>query len=259
VGVSILQSGFLFTGKTLQPSLNKLSPVRGAKRLFSRRSLVKLGVSIAKILILGSVAVWTVVDDVKKLMTLPWLDDPGQVVRLVRAVLFLVLDLGLKIGAVLLVLALIDYAYQRWQRIQDLRMTKQEVKDELRRMEGDPLMRSRRRQVQQQLAIQRMRRDVPGADVVVTNPTELAVALKYDAETMTAPRVVAKGAGYVARRIREIAVTHGVPIVERKPLAQALFRTCEVGDEIPPKLYRAVAEILAYVYELEGRRPARAV
>ena len=253
LGVSILQTGFLLTAKPLQPSLNKLSPLRGLKRLFSRKNLVKLVVSFAKIGILGAVAVWTVYDDVRKLMVLPEL----EMLAMVNVVLELILDLGFKIGAVLLILAILDFAFQKWQRTQDLKMTKQEVKDELRRMEGDPQIRARRRRIQAQVAFQRMQAEVPGSDVVVTNPTELAIALKYESATMHAPRVVAKGAGYVARRIREIAVEAGVPIVERKPLAQALFRTCEVGDEVPPHLYRAVAEILAYVYELSGRRPAR--
>jgi len=257
LAATLLQTGLLFTTKPLTPSLNKISPLRGLKRLFSRKNLVKLAISIGKIAILGSVAAWTVADDIAKLLVLPHLDKPMEVTTMVARVLELILDLGLKIGAVLLVLAIIDFIYQKWQRTVDLKMSKQEVKDELRRMEGDPLIRSRRRRVQMQVAIQRMKKDVPGADVVVTNPTELAVALKYDAATMSAPRVVAKGAGYVAKRIREIAIEAGVPIVERKPLAQALFRGCEVGDEVPPQLYRAVAEILAYVYELSGRHPAR--
>lgn len=253
LGVSILQTGFLMTTKPLQPSLNKISPLKGLKRMFSRKSLVKLVISIGKISILGTVAVWTVVEDIRKLMILPYLAMPVMVSH----ILDLILDLGLKICIALMILAILDWAYQKWQRTQDLKMSKQEVKDEMRRMEGDPQIRARRRRVQMQVAAQRMQAEVPGADVVVTNPTQLAIALKYDSTEMRAPRVVAKGAGHMARRIREIAIEAGVPLVERKPLAQALFRSCEVGDEVPPQLYKAVAEILAYVYELSGRQPAR--
>jgi flagellar biosynthetic protein FlhB len=152
-----------------------------------------------------------------------------------------------------LVLAIIDYAWQRWKHEQDLKMTKQEIKEEFRRMEGDPMLKQRRRQVQQQLAQQRMRYDVPKADVIITNPTELAIAIKYDADAMAAPRVVAKGQGYMAAMIRQIAAEHGVPIVERKPLARALYKTVEVGQEIPREFYKAIAEVLAYVYEITQR------
>jgi flagellar biosynthetic protein FlhB len=166
--------------------------------------------------------------------------------------------LGLRLAVVLLVLALLDFGWQKLQTWQDLRMTKEEVKEELKRMEGDPLMRQRRRAVARQLAAQRMSQAVPQADVVVTNPTELAIALKYDHANMPAPKVVAKGAGFIAQRIREIAQEHGVPIIERKPLAQALYKSCEVGDFIPPQLYQAVAEVLAYVFELAGKGFRRA-
>jgi flagellar biosynthetic protein FlhB len=167
-------------------------------------------------------------------------------------------SIAIRIGLVLLILAIIDYAYQRWRNERQLKMTKQEVKDEMRRMEGDPQIKQRRRQIAMHAARERMKKDVPTADVVVTNPTEFAVALKYDAAAMHAPRVVAKGQGLMAQRIREIAIAHGVPILERKPLARALFKLCEVGQEIPEDFYSAVAEILAYVYELTGksRRPA---
>ena len=142
-------------------------------------------------------------------------------------------------------LAIIDYAWQRWRREQQLKMTKQEVKEEMRRMEGDPLIKQRRRQIALQRIKQRIQQDVPKADVIVTNPTEFAVALKYDAATMHVPRVIAKGQGPMAKRIRELAIAHGVPILERKPLARALFKLVEVGQEIPEQFYSAVAEILA--------------
>jgi flagellar biosynthetic protein FlhB len=161
--------------------------------------------------------------------------------------------LGLRLALVLLFLAILDFGYQRYKTTQELKMTKEEVKDELRSMEGDPKLRQRRRQIQMEMTLQRIRTAVPKADVVITNPTEFAVAIQYDAETMLAPKVTAKGADHMARRIRELAIEHGVPIVERKPLAQALYRTVDVGQEIPAQFYKAIAEILAYVYELSGK------
>jgi flagellar biosynthetic protein FlhB len=153
----------------------------------------------------------------------------------------------------LFVLAILDYIYQRYRIEKSLKMSKQEVKDEMRRMEGDPKIKQRRRQIALQRVMQRIKKDVPTADVVVTNPTHFAVALQYDSKTMHAPKVVAKGQDLIAMRIREIAVASGVPILERKPLARALYKMCNVGQEIPEEFYSTVAEILAYVYELSGK------
>jgi flagellar biosynthetic protein FlhB len=161
--------------------------------------------------------------------------------------------LMLRLALVLLILGLIDYFYQRHKVEKQLRMSKQEIKDELKRMEGDPLVKHRRRQVQAKLAMQRIAIDVPRSDVVVTNPTEYAVALKYDEATMHAPRVLAKGKDLLALRIRQIAQQYGIILVQRPPLARGLYTACDVGDEIPPAYYRAVAEVLAYVYQLSGR------
>ena len=166
----------------------------------------------------------------------------------------LMYQLGINVGVALLILALLDFVWQRYRHERDLRMTKEEVKDELRSMEGDPLIKRRRREVQFQLSMQRLRKDVPSADVVVTNPTHVAVAIRYDLETMAAPKVVAKGADYLALRIRQLAGEFGVPIVSRPPLARALYESVEVGSYVPERLYRAIAEILAYVYELTGKR-----
>jgi flagellar biosynthetic protein FlhB len=160
----------------------------------------------------------------------------------------------LRASVAILVLAILDYGFQRWVFERDLRMTKSELKEELRRMEGDPRMKERRRKVQQQIAYQRMMRDVPKASVVVTNPTQIAVAIRYDDSEMAAPRVVAKGEGYIAQRIREVAMENGVPVVERRELARALYGAVEIGQEIPPQFYKTVAELLAYVYRLTGSR-----
>ncbi len=158
-----------------------------------------------------------------------------------------------KIGVALFILAILEYAFQKWKHEQDLKMTSQEVREEMRNLEGDPQIAARRRAVQRQLALNRMGEAVPNADVVITNPTELAVAIKYKPEKMVAPVVVAKGAGVLAKRIRRLALEHGIPIVEKKPLAQALYREVEVDQAIPQDKYAAVAEILAYVYQLKGK------
>ncbi|MBN1846406.1 MAG: flagellar biosynthesis protein FlhB [Sedimentisphaerales bacterium] len=247
--VNLAQVGFVFSAQPITPSLDKLSPLKGFSRLFSRRTAIRFVMSLAKIIVIAAVAFVTIRSYLPRLLQLAEL----SFARVITAGASLVFLLGLRLAAVLVILALIDYAFQRRQWTQDLRMTKQEVKEELKRMEGDPLMRQRRLQVARQLAAQRMSQAVPKADVVITNPTELAIALKYDHEQMHAPKVVAKGAGFIAQRIRDIATEHGVPIVERKPLAQAMYKACEVGDYIPPELYKAVAEVLAYVFELAGK------
>ena len=165
----------------------------------------------------------------------------------------IILWTSIKIGVALLILALLDYAFQRWKHEQDIKMTSQEVREEMKNLEGDPQIAARRRVVQRQLALNRINQSVPQADVVVTNPTELAVAIQYDPKTMAAPIVVAKGAGVIAKRIRKLALEHGIPIVEKKPLAQALYREVNIDQPIPQDKYAAVAEILAYVYQLNGK------
>ncbi|CAN0373485.1 unnamed protein product, partial [Ectocarpus sp. 4 AP-2014] len=160
-------------------------------------------------------------------------------------------------GAALLILALADLAFQRWKHEQDLKMTAQEMKEEMKNLQGDPEIAARRRQVQRQMAQARIGTDVPKADVVVTNPTELAVALQYDPDTMAAPVVLAKGAGVLAQRIRRLALENSVPIVERKPLAQLLYKEVDVNHPVPSDSYAAVAEVLAYVYQLKGKKPPR--
>ncbi len=246
---SFAQVGVLFTFTPMKPSLDKLNPINGLKRMFSGRSFVHLVMGIAKMSLLGLVAYATLRGRVSMLARTSGL-DPAPMVAVAAELVF---TLGIRLAIVLLVLAVLDFIYQRWRTERDLRMTKEEVKEELKRMDGDPLIKRRRREVQLQLMLQRIRSAVPKADVVITNPTELAIAIEYDADTMTAPKVTAKGADFVARRIRELAVEHGIPIVERKPLAQALYKSVEVGQEVPAQFYKAVAEILAYVYELAGK------
>jgi flagellar biosynthetic protein FlhB len=248
---NVAQFGFVLSGHALTPKLSKLNPVSGLKRLFSLRSLVELIKSLLKIVLIGGVAFVVVQKELQVIPTLPH--------QSVFDILFFVGRVAFKIffyvTVVLLVLAGLDYAYQRWEHERELKMTRQEVKDELKQTEGDPRVKARIRSIQMETARKRMLEAVPDADVVITNPTHLAVALQFDADTMAAPCVVAKGAGSVAERIRKIAAEHAIPVVENKPLAQTLFKTVDIGGSIPVELYRAVAEILAYVYRLKGFHP----
>jgi flagellar biosynthetic protein FlhB len=249
----LFQVGFLFTGHPLIPTLNKLNPINGIQRLFSIRSVMLAMVNFGKLLLVGLVAYMTMsgrADAIVHLFMFPLHEG----FALGASLMF---ELTMWMGAALLILALLDFAWQRYRHEKDLRMTKEEVKDELRSMEGDPQLKRRRKEVQLRLAMQRLRRDVPTADVIVTNPTHVAVAIRYDAETMPAPKVIAKGADLVAMRIRQIAIEFGVPIVQRPPMARAMYESVEVGEQIPERLYQAMAEILAFVYELEGKSPAR--
>ena len=253
--VLYVQVGPLFTTKPLELKLSKLNPISGLKRLFGLSSLVKLGMSLLKTFFVAWVAYATLSKELGAIVGSSGLAQMSMLGLGAR----LVYSLSLRVGVVLLILALLDYAYQRWKHTDGLKMTKQEIKEELRQMEGDPIIKRRQRRVQMELAIQRIRSAVPKADVVVTNPTELAIALRYNSETMSAPKVVAKGRGFLARRIREIAIEAGVPIVQRKALAQAMYKMVEVGQEIPPQFYKTIAEILSFVYELAGKGRRRAV
>lgn len=249
VVTNYLQVGWLITFKPITPSLDRLNPLTGLGRMFNARAFVHLVMGVLKMAVLVVVTWWTLSGRIGLLAS-----ASGMSHLTVAAVAAdLLFTLGLRLAIVLLILALTDYAYQRYRTEKDLRMTKEEVREELKRMEGDPKIKARRRQVQMQMALQHIRSAVPKADVVVTNPTEFAVALRYDGQVMQAPKVTAKGTDFLAMKIREIAIANGVPIVERPPLARALYREVEVGQEIPADLYKAVAEVLAYVYELAGR------
>ena len=213
------------------PKFDKLSPIKGFQNLFSIRSLVKFAMSLSKVFVVLLVASIVIYLDMEKILGLAYL--PTE--QMVAAGASLVYWLGLKIAAVLIIIAILDFAYQKWQFTEDQKMTKEEVKEEMKRMEGDPLVKQRRAKVARQLAMQRMGQAVPNADVVVTNPTHFSIALKYD-DSMAAPKVVAKGADMMAMRIRQLAIANDVPIVERPPLARALYRHVEVGQEIPREI-----------------------
>jgi len=246
------QTGLMVSLDPVRPKLDKLNPVSGVKKLFGLRNVVKTGVNLGKLIVVLAVSVVVIQANLVEIVALPSLSMLAGLYGMGRIILELLAWLLL----LLLVLAVIDLIYQRWQHKKDLRMTKQEVKDERRSMEGDPEVKKRRFQMAQQIAVQRIQSSVPNADVVVTNPTHFAVALRYDTDTMAAPRVVAKGVDYMALRIRQVAAAHRVTIVERPPLARALYWGVEVGREVPPEHYEAVAEILAYVYKLEGKTVA---
>jgi flagellar biosynthetic protein FlhB len=247
--VNVGQVGILFLPQKLLPELNRVSPAKGFARLFSLSNVVRFGFGLFKVTVVVAVALWCVYAEHTTILSLA----TRPVDEVAAAVASILLVTCLKIGIALLILAIFDYAYQRWKHEQDLRMTTQEVREELKTLQGDPQVAARRRQVQRELVLHRIQSSVPQADVVVTNPTELAIAIKYDPQEMEAPIVVAKGAGFMAQRIRRLALENGIPVLERKPLAQALFRDVEINQPIPTAQYAAVAEILRYVYQLKGK------
>ncbi len=249
IGVNMLQVGLLFLPEKLVPDLTRLDPLRGIRRLFSLSNAVRLALSIFKVLVIGTVAFVSLYQQRNAILGLTGMSVP-EIAQFLIQILFWT---AAKIGLALLILAVLDYAFQRWKHEQDIKMTPREVREEMKNLEGNPQVIARRRHVQRQLALNRLSDAVPKADVVVTNPTELAVAIQYEPETMAAPVVVAKGAGVLAQRIRRLALQHGIPIVEKKPLAQALYREVDVNRPIPEDKYAAVAEVLAYVYQLQGK------
>lgn len=252
LAISLGQVGFMINEEALQPKFSRLNPLPGLKRLVSKRSLFELVKGILKIGIVGYVSYLTIAPEMSMVSQLAdvSISDTFEYIGI------MMFRVGLNTALVLLVLAIIDYAYQRWEWQNGIKMTKQEVKEESKQTEGDPQVRSRVRSLQRDMARRRMMDQVPEADVVITNPTHYAIAVKYDLEAMAAPMVIAKGQNLIAQRIKELALEAGIPLVENKPLAQTLFKAVEVGGEIPQDLYRAVAEVLAYVYRLKGRSMA---
>lgn len=249
---NLAQTGFLFTAEPLRPKFDKLNPLSGLRRLFSPQSLAELLKAVVKFAIVGYAA-WSVIRG-----QIPFL--PQIIEKTPEEIVFYFLRVGgsilLRCGLLLLLLAAGDYVFQRWSWEKSIRMTKEEVKEEFRQQEGDPAVKSRIRSLQREKARRRILREVPRADVVITNPTHFAVALGYDRGSAAAPRVLVKGADLMALRIREVARESGVPVVERPPLARALYSGVEEGREIPFGMYQAVAEVLAYVYRLRDRNQA---
>ncbi|MCK4967159.1 flagellar biosynthesis protein FlhB [bacterium] len=257
VGVGLLinfgQVGVYFTHEPMMPKWNKINPLAGFKRVFaSKKALVELVKGITKIVVVGYIGYSTVRGVIQDYVIL--LDkDVYSIFAFIADASFTV---GLKISIALLLLSLFDFMFQRYDHEQNIKMTKHEVREELKQMEGDPLIKARVKSIQREMARQRMMGNVPEADVVITNPTKLAIALKYDPKEMSAPTIVAKGARLIAEKIKKMAREYNIPVVENKPLAQALYKSCEVGDEVPEQLFQAVAEILAYIYRLKKKQVA---
>ena len=249
LAANLVQVGFLFSTKALTPKMSRINPLSGLKRMFSLHTLFELAKAILKVAVVGVVAYQKYQAAIGSFARTAW-QSP---IDAARDLLLLITDIGLAMGVALLILAALDYLYQWWKYEKDLMMSKYEVKLEYRQQEGDPQVKGRIKQKQRQMATMRMMQAVPEADVVITNPTHYAVALKYDEALASAPLVTAKGQDYVAMKIKEIAKEHGVEIVENKPVAQALYAACDLGAEVPLELYQAVAEILAYVYKLKRK------
>jgi flagellar biosynthetic protein FlhB len=243
------QVGLLFTGKPLAPEWSRVNPLSGLKQLFALRSLTELIKSILKVGVVGLVAYLVIERELPGLRVLVFA-DPSQLIPVLGGA---VMRLTGWVLALLLLLAAADVTFQRWDLSRRLKMSVQDVREEMKQSEGDPLLKRRQRNAQMDTAYNRMISDLPRADVVVANPVHLAVALQYDQSRMRAPRVIAKGRRLVAQRIKDIARENGIPVIEDKPLARSLFKACAVGDEIPGDLYRAVAELLAFVFRLKRR------
>ena len=247
----LIQTGFIFSGEQLKPKLERISPIEGAKRLFSRRSLADFAKNLAKLGVVGTVAVmvlWPMANDAARLIGL----DQSAILGLMQHDSMRLL---IALLAIMALIAALDYLYQYFEHIRRLRMSRRELREELKQSEGDPLIKSRIRQLRMERARRRMMAQVPKADVVITNPTHFAVALKYEVGKMAAPVLIAKGADTVAFKIRELAEANKIPVVENPPLARSLFAAVDLDEEIPAEHYKAVAEVIGYVMRLRGNRP----
>ena len=253
IAINLFQVGFMISEEAIGFKLDKLNPINGFGRIFSKRSLVELFKSLFKILVIGFFLYLYLKDEIPFMPYFIYYDLTHSLVEIADKIF----TMSFQVIAVIMVLAIADYAYQSWQTTQDLMMTKQEVKDEFKQMEGDPQVKGKRRQKQREMAMSRMMQEVPKADVIVTNPTHLAVALMYQTG-MVAPVVLAKGQDLTAERIKSVARENKIPIIENKPLARALYESVEVGGSVPHELYKAVAEILAHVYKLKNKNVSRA-
>ncbi len=246
----VVQNGFIVSAESLKPSLDKISPMAGVKRMFSMKSLAEFAKGILKLAIVGSVAAAVVMPELSAIETISGIGAADLVHRITD----LASSLLIAVLSVMTVIAAADLIYQRWEHQKKLRMSRQDMKDEYKQTEGDPIIKQRLRQIRADRARRRMIAEVPKADVIITNPTHFAVALKYDQSSMGAPTVIAKGADRAALRIREVAKENGVPIMENPPLARALYASVGLDEEVPEEHYRAVAEVITYVWKLKGRR-----
>jgi flagellar biosynthetic protein FlhB len=248
-GAGYLQFGLILSSEGLMPSLEKISPLAGLKRIFSMRSLSDFLKGLLKIVLVGAIVYAVITPSVGELHRLIGM----EVIQLLGVITGLLNRLLFTVFAAMVVITLLDVMYQRYEHIKKLRMSRQEIKDEMRESEGDPIVKGRLRQLRMERARKRMMAEVPKADVVVTNPTHYAVALKYDAQ-MASPKVVAKGVDQVAQKIREIAAENDVPVVENPPLARGLYAAVDLDQEITPEFYKAVAEVIGYIYRMKRRK-----
>lgn len=247
---NLLQVGFMFSLEAMTPKFSRINPLEGFKRLFSGRALFDLVKATAKVGLASYLAYDLLLQKQETLMLL----SSTNLQTAFSVLLEIGYDVGIKIGSALLVIAVLDYAYQRWQFEKSLRMSREDIKEEIKSTEGNMQIKARIRQQQRLMAQRRMMQAVPKADVVITNPTHLAIALQYDSLTMRAPTVVAKGERIMAERIKKVARENGVPVVEDKPLARAIYQSAEIGMEVPATMFQAVAELLAYIYSLKKRK-----
>ncbi|MCO7125981.1 flagellar biosynthesis protein FlhB [Sporolactobacillus shoreicorticis] len=245
----IFQVGFLFLPDSLMFKSERISLLKGLKRTYSLRAIVELLKSMLKIIFVGMITfviLWMNRQSIAQSASQPLTES-------VRTLSQIMLNMGIAVSIALIALSLLDYLYQKYDYEKNMRMSKQDIKDEFKTIEGNPQIKSKIKERQKQMALNRMMQEVPNADVIITNPTHFAVALQYDAKEMNAPKVIAKGADLIALRIKEIAKENQIVIVEKKPLARALYHHLEIGDSIPEEFFKAVAEILAYVYRLKGK------
>ena len=249
LAINIFQVGFHISAKPIQPDLKRFNIIKGFGRLLSIRSMVELIKSILKLTIIGCIVYGVIRHESQTFLHMHHWEVSAILVYMLKVIF----KIFMWIIMVMLLVAVADYAFQRRQFENRLKMTKQEVKDEMKQTEGDPLVKSRIKSIQIQAARKRMMQAIPEADVVVTNPTHLALAIRYEPGSMGAPQVVAKGAGHVAERIKQLASEHGIPVIENKKLAQNLYKLVRIGEEVPVQLYQTVAELLAYVYKLKGK------
>lgn len=246
--VNVLQVKWKVTAKPLKPKFNKFNPVSGFKKMFSKDKLFDFVKSIAKILLIGIVAYnkleseWTMIAKIYDMELIPGVIYIGD----------MVINTGLTISVVYMILGVLDYIYQKFKFKKDMKMTKQEIKDEFKQTEGDPQIKGRIKQKMREASQRRMMQSLPEADVVITNPTHYACAIKYDKDVSDAPILIAKGADFLAQKIKDVAKDNKIEIVENKPLARMLYFNVEIGDQIPPELYQMTAEVLAYVYSIKG-------
>jgi flagellar biosynthetic protein FlhB len=244
----MVQGGFLFSTQALSIKLGKLNPAQGVGKLFSKSGLMEILKGIA-IVSVASAVCYRVVMNHASLYPRLVLMDARKLFYWITQISY---EVFIRMAFLLIVIAIGDYAFQKYRYKEQMKMSKQDVKDEYKEMEGNPQIKSRIRKIQREVSRRRMMSDVPTADVVITNPTHYAVALSYKVDSMDAPRVVAKGVGFLALKIKELAQNNGVPLVENRPLAQTLYKTVEIGEFIPGSLYKAVAEILAFVYKAKS-------